>query len=86
MTGTGAYANPSPAASRAAPGMVTVMGFDRNDVLFRSNSVGSVQWRNSEGKIVALLMRIKPDAWGFSCRGDDDWEQMLALYGNPDIA
>ena len=77
---------PSPSASRAAGGLVTVMGFDRNDVLFRSDKAGCVQWRDSKGKIVALLIRLKPDIWGFSCCGDDDWEQMLAQYGNPDIA
>ena len=75
----------SPSASRAASGLVTVMGFDRNDVLFRSDAVGTVQWRDSKGKIVALLIRLKPDIWGFSCCGDDDWDQMLELYGNPDI-
>ena len=75
---------PSPSASRAASGLVTVMGFDKNDVLFRSDKVGTVQWRDSKGKIVALLIRLKPDIWGFSCVGDDDWDQMLEMYGNPD--
>ena len=82
-----------PAASRGGDGvsesksgknMVTVMGFDKNDVLFRSEEVGTVQWRDSDGMIVGLLVRLRPDIWGFSHRGDDDWEENLKIYGNPD--
>ena len=72
-------------SSVSGSGLVTVMGFDRKDVLFRSDSVGAVQWRDSNGKIVALLVRLKPDMWGFSNRGDDDWEEVLEMYGNPDV-
>lgn len=71
-------------STKAAPSLVTVMGFSKDDVLFRSNKVGTVQWRDSDGLIVALLVRLKPDVWGFSRRGDDDWEEVLAIYGNPD--
>lgn len=66
--------------------LVTVMGFDRKDVLFRSNGVGSIQWRDSNGEVVAMLIRIRPDVWGFSCRGDDDWPQMFEKYGSPEIS
>lgn len=72
------------ASSKSKPSLVTVMGFDKSDVLFRSDSVGTVQWRDSQGNIVALLVRLRPDVWGFSRRGDDDWEENLAIYGNPD--
>lgn len=72
------------ASSKASPGLVTVMGFDKSDVLFRSNDVGTVQWRDSKGDIVAILVRLRPDIWGFSKRGDEDWEANLAIYGNPD--
>lgn len=65
--------------------LVTVMGFDRKDVLFRSNCVGAIQWRNSDGEVVAMLIKMKPDAWGFSCRGDDDWPQMFEKYGSEDL-
>ena len=71
--------------SVADANLVTVMGFDRKDVLFRSKDVGVVQWRDSRGEIVALLVRLKPDIWGFSHRGDDDWTEVLELYGNPDV-
>lgn len=64
--------------------LVTVMGFDRKDVLFRSNNVGVVQWRDRSGEIVALLIRMKPDIWGFSRRGDEDWLQNLEMFGNQD--
>lgn len=67
-------------------GFVTVMGFDSKDVLFSSDQVGTVQWRDSKGDIVALLVRLKPDIWGFSRRGEDDWEQVLERYGHPDIS
>lgn len=70
--------------SRSKPSLVTVMGFDKSDVLFRSDSVGTVQWRDSRGEIVAILVRMRPDVWGFSRRGDDDWEDNLAIYGNQD--
>lgn len=70
--------------SRSSAGLVTVMGFDRNDVLFRSDKVGTVQWRDSKGEIVALLIRLKPDIWGFVHRGEDDWPEMLEKYGNED--
>lgn len=75
---------PSVSESKAAPCMVTVMGFDKKDVLFRSDDVGTVQWRDSSGKVVALLARIKPDIWGFSKRGDNDWEEVLKIFGNPE--
>ena len=70
--------------SKSSPCMVTVMGFDKNDVLFRSDKVGTVQWRDSSGEIVALLVRLRKDIWGFSKRFDDDWNDVLEMYGNPD--
>ena len=73
-----------PSESKAAPNLVTVLGFDQNDVLFRSDKVGCVQWRDAEGKIVALLISLKPNVWGFSQRGEEDWPQVLERYGNPD--
>ena len=64
--------------------LVTVMGFSRDDVIFKSDNVGCVQWRDSNGEIVALLARLKPDIWGFSRRGDADWSEVVTQYGNPD--
>ena len=72
------------ASSRSVPGTVTVMGFDRNDVMFRSSDANVVQVRGSNGEISAMLIRIKGDIWGFSRRGDDDWNEMLAIYGSSD--
>lgn len=60
---------------------VKVMGFDRNDILFISSSVGTVQWHDSAGRPVAMLVRLKPDIWGFSKLGDEDWPQVLDQYG-----
>lgn len=77
-------ATPTVDKSKSSPGLVTVMGFDKSDVLFRSDSVGTVQWRDSSGEIVALLVRLRPDVWGFCKRGDEDWEANVAIYGNPD--
>ncbi len=71
--------------SVSMPSLVTVMGFDKHDVLFRSDEVGCVQWRDSNGKIVALLARIKPHIWGFSKHCDADWNEVIAQYGNPDV-
>ena len=72
-------------SNESMSGAVAVMGFDKNDVLFRSNDAGTVQWRDSSGEIVALLVRLRPDIWGFSKKGDDDWEEVLRIHGNPDI-
>ena len=74
----------SPSESNAAPNLVTVLGFDQKDVLFRSDKVGCVQWRDADGKIVAMLISLKPNVWGFSQRGEEDWPQVLERYGNPD--
>ena len=74
----------SPSESKAAPNLVTVLGFDQKDVLFRSDKVGCVQWRDADGKIVAMLISLKPNVWGFAQRGEEDWPQVLARYGNSD--
>ena len=67
-------------------GLVTVTGFDRKDVIFESDKVGTVQWRDSNGEPVAMLVRLKPDVWGFSMKGDEDWQQNLDMYGSLDIS
>lgn len=81
-----ASSEPDKNAPESLSGLVTVMGFDSKDVLFRSDKVGTVQWRDSKGEVVALLVRIKPDIWGFSRRGEEDWSQVLERYGNQDIS
>ena len=65
-------------------GLVTVFGTDRDDVLFSSDQAGTVQWRGPDGRIAALLVRLRPGVWGFSKAGDDDWDEVLKLHGNPD--
>lgn len=72
------------ASSKSAPCTVTIMGFDNKDILFRSDKANVIQVRNSAGEISMLLIRLKGDIWGFSRRGDDDWNEVLALYGNKD--
>jgi hypothetical protein len=82
---TGAQVEPPPPSeTKSKPCMVTVLGFDNKDVLFRSDEVGAVQWRDSAGRLVAILARLKPDIWGFSMRGDDDWTEVSRIYGNAD--
>lgn len=79
-----ADSGPSPVGSKATPGLVTVMGFGKDDVLFRSDQARVVQWRDGDGEIMALLVRLRPNVWGFSRSGDDDWNEVLEIYGNPD--
>lgn len=67
-----------------SPGMVTAMGFGKDDILFQSDRVGCIQWRDSHGDIVGILVRLKPDMWGFTHKGEQDWDQNLAKFGNPD--
>ena len=83
-SGKGQKTSSGALGSKSSSGLVTVMGFDRNDVLFRSDKVGLVQWRDSGGEIVALLIRIKPDIWGFVHKGEDDFDEMVEKYGNED--
>lgn len=71
-------------ASRSSPELVTVMGFGKDDVLFRSEKVNSIQVRDGTGAIVCMLIRVKPGIWGFSKRGDPDWTEVLGIYGNDD--
>lgn len=72
------------ASSTSSPELVTVTGFGKNDVLFRSDKANCIQVRDGSGMILALLIRLKPGIWGFSKRGDKDWNEVLAIYGNPD--
>ena len=64
--------------------LVTVMGFDRKDVLFSSNQATVIQVRDSAGEIVTLFVRMRKDVFGYSRKGDRDWEENLKIYGNPD--
>ena len=72
------------ASSKSAPCMVTVTGFDRNDVLFRSDKANVIQIRNKSGEISVLFVRLAGEVWGYSRRGDDDWNENLAIYGIKD--
>jgi len=74
------------ASSESVPCTVTVMGFDKGDVLFRSENANVIQVRNRDGIISAMLIRLKGDIWGFSKKGDDDWNEVLSIYGNEDKA
>ena len=62
-------------------GLVTVMGLHNKDVLFESNDVGCVQWRDLDGDVIALLVSLKPGIWGISRRGEADWDEVLDKYG-----
>lgn len=79
-----AVAGAEVAASVATPEMVTVMGFGKDDVLFRTSNANVIQVRDGNGNIAVMLVRLKPGIWGFSRRGDPDWEENLGLYGNED--
>ena len=71
-------------ASVAAPGLVTVIGFDKGDVLFRSDKANVIQIRDAAGKISTLFVRVRRNLWGMVRRGDDDWDECLAMYGSSD--
>lgn len=71
-------------SSVAKPELVTVMGFGKDDVLFRSSEVNVIQVRDGDGVISAMLVRLKPGVWGFSRRGDPDWRENLRIYGSED--
>ena len=69
-----------------SPGLVTVTGFGKDDVILRTNKANVIQVRGSDGNIAAMLIRIKPNIWGFSKAGDEDWGEILSLYGVSDGA
>ena len=71
-------------SSVAKPELVTLMGFGKDDVLFRSSEVNVIQVRDGDGAISAMLVRLKPGVWGFSRRGDPDWRENLRIYGSED--
>lgn len=71
-------------SSVSSPELVTVMGFGRDDVLFRSDKVNSIQVRDGSGSIACMLVRVRPGIWGFSRRGDPDWNEVLGTYGSED--
>ena len=92
-TGTGSMVKRNPvremegaeiASSKSAPCTVTVLGFDQNDILFRSDKANVIQVRNRAGEIAILLVRMHGEVWGYSRRGDEDWNEVLAIYGNKD--
>lgn len=70
--------------SNPLAGLMTVTGFDKNDVLFRSNAAKVLQWRDGDGDLIAMLIRINSKLWGLCMNGDDDWEQMVRLYAHDD--
>ena len=74
--------------ARTAPtgaNTVTVIGGGgKDDVLFSTDQAKFVKWNDAEGRTVAMLIRINRDFWGLSLRGDDDWDEMVRLYGLSD--
>lgn len=71
-------------SSHSQPDLVTVLGFGKDDVLFRTTKANVIQLRDGGGAISAMLVRMKPGVWGFTRRGDPDWLENLGLYGNSD--
>lgn len=64
---------------------ITIFGYGGNDVLYHSNQARIALWRDSAGSPIAMLVRLKPSIWGFSKRGDPDWEENIKAYiGNPE--
>ena len=73
---------PAPVLHRE--GLVTITGFDKTDVLFRSDGVGLIQIRDADGDLVALFIRKNRLLWLFCARGDPDWDETVRLFANPD--
>lgn len=73
---------PTPSIPDNKANLVTVLGFGKDDVLFRSKDVRTVQWRDPQGEIVAMLVSLKPGIWGITKRGDPDWAENVEIYGD----
>ena len=61
-------------------GRVAVTGFGPSDVVFSSESAGSVIVFGPDGSPAAILASLGPGVWGFSKRGDDDWPEVVGIY------
>lgn len=64
--------------------LMTITGFDKDDVIFRTRSAKVLQWRDADGELMAMLIRINSKLWGLCMRGDDDWDQMVAQVAHDD--
>lgn len=63
---------------------VTVVGFDRNDVLFTSDKANVVKIKNKNGDLSVIIAKINGEIWGYSRRGDPDWNEVVSIYGSDD--
>lgn len=61
--------------------LMVVTGFGgKDDVLFKSPDARCLQWYDSDGELMAMLIRVNGKLWGLCMRGDDDWAEMVKLY------
>ena len=57
--------------------MVSVYGSGVKGPLLQSNDVRLIQIRDGEGKVQAMFFRLTDMLWGFTSRGDEDFEEHL---------
>jgi len=67
-------------APPSAEGGVMVLGLGPSDVLLDSPDASAVIVRGRDGEPSAILARLRKDIWGFSKRGDDDWDEVVSIY------
>ena len=67
-------------APPSAEGGVMVLGLGPYDVLLDSPDASAVIVRGRDGEPSAILARLSRDIWGFSKRGDDDWDEVVSIY------
>ena len=62
--------------------LMVVTGFGgRDDVLLETRDARCLQWHDENGELMAMLIRVNKKLWGLCLRGDDDWAEMVKLYG-----
>ncbi len=55
--------------------------------LFETSDAKTVEFRDAQGELTALLVRgiLGADIWMFANKLDDDWQQVLVRFGYKDV-
>ncbi len=59
---------------KALGGLVSVYGRGVSKPLLASKDARLVQIRDADGELSAIIFRLTGALWGFSARGDSDWD------------
>lgn len=55
--------------------MVSVYGSGIKAPLLQSNDARLIQIRDENGDLIAMMFKLTDAIWGFTTKGDSDWEE-----------